>query len=768
MRFILSVAALCLLLPQLLSAAMLRGRVTDSTGAALPGVTVEVRSAASPATTVVVTDTTGSYSADVAAGPAVVTFKLIGFASVERRVDLFDASTADATLFLSSSAEVVVTAPQTFRNLAQAGDDNGALIGIADSATVGVVSSGELARRPFQRPGEVVESVPGVIVSQHSGEGKANQYYLRGFNIDHGTDFAVTVAGVPVNMPTHGHGQGYADTNFLIPELIGGVQYKKGPYFAEEGDFSTAGVVNINYLTSLDAPLASLQYGRFGYRRALLAASPSVGRGKLLIASEFLQSDGPWKRPDDHQKTNFVLRYAAGDQRNAFNVTAMSYGARWNSSDQIPQRAISSGELSRFGLVDDTAGGRSHRNSLSSEWLRSTSASITHASAYVIDYGLDIFSNFTYFLDDPVNGDQFEQVDQRLTAGASASHRWFASSPNRSSENVAGVQYRRDAIEEVGLHRTVRRERLSTIRDDEVLQQNASFYFQNSTAWLPRLRVVAGVRFDTFRWNVASNLPENSGIGRDSIISPKLSVVAGPWRNTELYLNAGYGFHSNDGRGATMRVDPLTRTAALAADPLVRTRGAELGLRTGGNRFSTAVGVWGLELDSELLFVGDAGTTEATRPSRRHGVEVDAHVALGRSFALDVDYAWSAAEFRDHAPEGNLIPGSITTAASVALSGGDAERVEGEVRVRYFGPRPLVEDGSIRSEGSALVSARMSVPAAFGTRLQLDLFNALDSDASDIDYFYTSRLRGEAAPVDDIHTHPVEPRSLRVALLKKF
>src|ERR1700741_680708 len=340
-RFLIAVGC-CLVASDALRAATLRGRVADSTAAMLPGVTVEARGNGAAASAITGQD--GAYALALEDGTYDVTFRLAGFAAtVKRAVAVSNEAILDATLHLSISADVVVTAKRTFRNLNDLDEPAGDLLGIADAASVGVVTAAEIERRPFQRAGEILESVPGVIVSQHSGEGKANQYYMRGFNLVHGTDIAITVANVPVNMPSHAHGQGYADANFLIPELISGVQYRKGPYYAEEGDFASAGAVNVNYLNLLDAPIALAQVGMFGYQRALVAASPRVGKGFLLFALEGTRNEGPWVRSDDYRRFNAVLRYSAGGQHSGYSITAMGYDARWRSTDQIPQRAVSDG-----------------------------------------------------------------------------------------------------------------------------------------------------------------------------------------------------------------------------------------------------------------------------------------------------------------------------------------------------------------------------------------------------------------------------------------
>lgn len=299
------------------------------------------------------------------------------------------------------------------------------LIGEADSANVGTVTRQQLEARTVYRPGELLEATPGLIVSQHSGEGKANQFYLRGFNLDHGTDLRTTVDGMLVNQRSHSHGQGWTDLNFLIPELATGLQYKKGPYYAEEGDFASAGAVSIGYANKLPNGIAELGLGTNGFRRTLLADSPKVGNGNLLYALELYHNDGPFVHPDDYRKINTVLRYSEGNAANGFNVTAMAYKAKWNATDQIPQRAIDTGLISnRFDAIDSTDGGESHRYSLSSAWQNTNETSSTKINAYVIASELNLYSNFTYFLDDPVNGDQFNQPDRRTTTALNASHTW--------------------------------------------------------------------------------------------------------------------------------------------------------------------------------------------------------------------------------------------------------------------------------------------------------------------------------------------------------
>ncbi len=283
------------------------------------------------------------------------------------------------------------------------------LIGIANTASEGTVTAKQLENRPLLRPAEVLEVVPGLIISQHSGDGKANQYYLRGFNLDHGTDFATTLMGMPANMPTHAHGQGYSDLQFLIPELIDRMQYRKGPYSADVGDFATAGSASIDYFRKLDSPFADLSVGTHGYRRALIAGSPEVGNGNLLYALEWTENNGPWVLPENIGKLNGLLRYSQGSRDNGWSVTGMAYNAKWSSTDQVPQRAIDQGLISRYGNLDTTDGGKTHRYSLSGEWSERENGRWTRANAYVMDYSLNLWSNFTFCTlgCNPGPGDQF-------------------------------------------------------------------------------------------------------------------------------------------------------------------------------------------------------------------------------------------------------------------------------------------------------------------------------------------------------------------------
>jgi hypothetical protein len=756
-----------------LSGGSIAGRVTDESGGALPGVTVEA-TAAHGRTRLAATDRSGAYELrDLPPGNYDLLFRLPNFATVRRERNALPAGSVlriDAVLHLAAAADVVVTAKKTFPNLADVADAGASLIGIASAASQGTVSGSQIDERPILRPGEVLETVPGVVISQHSGEGKANQYYLRGFNLDHGTDFATSVAGIPVNMPSHAHGQGYSDLNFVIPELVSGVQYAKGPYSADQGDFSTAGSASINYVNSLEKAITRVGGGAEGYGRALFAESPRVGAGTLLWGIEVSRNNGPWVHPDETRKYNGILRYSQENEQSAFSITAMAYENTWNSTDQIADRAISSGAISRFGAIDPTDGGQTHRYSLSADWQSGGEDSVTRVTAYAVDYGLKLYSNFTYFLDDPVNGDQFEQVDRRVVTGFKASRRWVSSWFGRETQTTVGFQLRNDNVAENGLFHTKTRELLDTVRLDHILQTSGALYFESSIRWSEKLRSVVGLREDAYRFHVSSDDPANSGDDHAALFSPKLSLVLGPWAKTEIYANAGYGFHSNDARGATITEDPRTHEPVSRVTPLVRATGAEIGLRTLlFPRLQTTVTLWGLDIGSELVFVGDAGTTEPSRPSRRTGIELANYWSPLPHVVFDADLAFSKARFRNSDPAGDHVPGAVETVVSAGAAVNDLSGFFAGFRLRSFGPRPLIEDNSVRSKSSTLVNAQLGYEIARGARLSVDVFNVFDARVSDVDYFYTSRLPGEPAQgVADIHTHPAEPRTARISLTYAF
>jgi hypothetical protein len=643
-------------------------------------------------------------------------------------------------------------------------------IGSSDAASQGTIRAELLKSRPALRPGEVLEFVPGVIVTQHSGDGKANQYFLRGFNLDHGTDFATTVNGLPVNMPTHGHGQGYSDMNFLLPELVDRIAYRKGPYFAKSGDFASAGSADILYRSTLEAPFASLTLGERGYRRGVAGGSTEFGNGlRLLGAIELLHNDGPWVVPEGIRKTNVVLTLSGGTTAQGWSTSLMGYDARWTSTDQIPQRLIDAGTFDgrpfgRFDSLDPSDGGETRRTSLSGEWHRQSDAgSTTRVAAYTIDYRLKLFSNFTYALERPADGDQFSQQDDRTVYGLSGSHAFDHRVGNLPARSEFGLQLRHDRIR-VGLFDTIARNVTATTRDDEVRETLLGVYGQTSIEVTPWLRTVLGLRADSARFRVDSlSLAANSGGASDHLVSPKLSVVLGPWAKTEFFFNAGRGFHSNDARGTTAAIDPKSGDPVDKVPGLVASRGLEFGARTEWiPGLQSSLALWKLDFDSELVYVGDAGATEANRPSTRRGIEWNNRWIPLPWLLVDADLAWTHARFADADAAGDRIPNSVDRVASIAVTARELGPWSASLQWRYLGAGALIEDNSQRSRPAITTNLRVGRKIGRGSELTLDVFNLFDRKVNDIEYFYESQLPGEGAAVADRHVHPAEPRTLRV------
>lgn len=677
----------------------------------------------------------------------------------------------------------------------------------AQMASQITVSGQELNARPVARPGELLEAAPGLIVTQHSGEGKANQYFLRGYNLDHGTDLAISVDDVPVNMRTHAHGQGYADLNWLMPETVAALDVRKGPYFADVGDFASAGDLRIGLVDRLAHNVASLTVGSFGYRRLFAMGAVPLGDGTLLAAGEAGRYDGPWTNPDDVKKLNALLRYSQGTAQDGFTVTGMAYANRWTSTDQVPQRALTAGLLPRFGTEDPSDGGNTDRFAVSARMASTDDAGSWKANLYAVRSTLDLYNNFTYHLSDPVNGDQFHQRDDRLMLGANLARSLDGSLAGRPMQTTIGLQSRYDDID-LQLSNTVRRSLLTPVRSDRVGEGSASLYAQSTVGWTDWLRTTLGWRGDAYTAQVESLLNSaNSGTARAAIGSPKFTMVIGPFKATELFLGAGMGMHSNDARGATATVDPADPSASVSSSPLlVRTKGAEIGVRS---RFipglDTSLSLFVLQQASEIVFNGDAGDTSASRPSRRYGIEwtakykpqswisVDAALALTHARFLGDD-AEQAALYAALAgtPEaqignapGNSIPNAPATVASAGLTLGEATGWFGSLRWRYLGPTALTEDNSFRSPAVSLVNARLGWRDPRGWRIQLDVLNLLDADTNQITYAYGSLLKTDGlfarcfptpsvpaavcqTGVMDYVLHPVEPRSFRLTLAGTF
>ncbi|WP_434380634.1 TonB-dependent receptor domain-containing protein [Melittangium boletus] len=614
------------------------------------------------------------------------------------------------------------------------------------AASSSTVRDQDFLLRPHPRPADILQVVPGFYVVQHAGGGKANQYFLRGFDADHGTDVSLMVDGIPVNMVSHAHGQGYADLNWVIPELIERVEVRKGPYFAQDGDFATAGAVNLVTRRDFETSQVSLGGGSFNTWRGLLIASPKVEGWKPVIAAQVYGTNGPFLNPERLQRyslfTQVTRELAPGS---TLSVALTSYASGWTASGQIPLREVLAGRLDRFGTLDPNEGGNSQRHSAYATWRTLTQdGGEVNVLAYALQYRLNLYSNFTFFSRDPVNGDMIEQDDRRSVLGFNASYRFRRRAGGITFDTTVGTQLRSDSIDN-GLSYDLARKRLETVVDASVKEASIGLYAQEDITFTPWLRAVLGVRADSFGFYVDDRLEDlgapdtqSSGTRQATRVSPKASLVLSPLATTELYANFGDGFHSNDARGVVRRPEAVT--------PLTRGRGYELGARTRlFDRLDLAAAAFRIDLDSELVWVGDEGSTEARGATRRQGLEAEARLRILPWLFADADLTLTRATYVGNAGNAD----AVALAPTLILSGGVSARhpsgVFGRLGVLHLGDRPATEDREFTAEGFTRVDATLGYRGSF-YEVNVGIQNLLNTQWREAQFANVSRLPGETGP----------------------
>lgn len=628
--------------------------------------------------------------------------------------------------------------------------------GRALSASEGLVGYADFSTRPLQRVGELVEVVPGMVATQHSGEGKANQYYLRGMNLDHGTDFSAFFEGMPINLRSHAHGQGYLDLNFLIPEVVATVRYGKGPYAADRGDFSTAGTTSFALYNSLDHPFVEVTGGTDDYQRLVSAGSMDLAHGHLLSAVEIVRNDGPWDNPADVEKENLLLKYSGHWGELDTRVVFSYYENEWLAADQVPARLVDAGVLDRFGFIDSTVGGESSRVSLTG----AVESERLHAGLYASRYDLDLFGNFTYFQEDPLNGDQFLQRDRRWIYGG---HAHYTLPLSDRVDWRTGVDFRYDDVADTDLYLTTARRVRETPRDDAVdwlsLGGFTELKIQISDVW----RSTLGLRYDYNDFEVDARQAPNSGDDSEGNWSASFGLAYFVGEHLEVYANWGQGFHTNDVRGVLIAVNP-DGSPATSVDLFVEQTGAEVGVRLEGwQGLNATLTYFWLESDSELLFLGDSGTTEPGDGSRRTGIEFNTFWNINERWTADLNASFVDSEFTDVPSGFDHIPNAHGRVIGAGITYVDPRGLTASIRGRHFGEAPLVEDDSVQHGSTTVFNAAVSYD--FGTwELGLEVHNLFDAEDDDIAYFFSSQLPGETAPVDDVHFHPVLPFGVRASV----
>jgi outer membrane cobalamin receptor len=651
---------------------------------------------------------------------------------------------------INSSSDIAELSHITVSGSAQMGD--------AVSASMGTVVAEQIEQRPISRAGEVLETVPGLIVTSHSGEGKANQYFLRGFNLDHGTDMATFIDGMPVNNRTHAHGQGYTDINFIIPEMIESLNYSKGPYYGKEGDFANAGAVRLHSKSGMKNSLIKVGLGQFGYQRLLLAGGVSdlFNEGDSFIAAlDITRYDGPWDVAQDQEKYSAMAKYTFGDAVNGGNISFMGFDNTWIATDQIPQRYIDNGG-DRYDSMDDTAGGNTHRYSLNYEGWHDISGKELQSNVYVIDYGLELFANHTYATD-AINGDQIRQYDERKIIGGSL---LFDVLPTANGEWQLGMDVRHDHIGDVSLSATKKRETLVSgeLIRHKVEETGLGLFLQNNHNWSDNFRTQIGARFDYLQADVENRLTGEKNNASDSMVSPKLSAIYSTSETTHWFANYGQGYHSNDARGFSEG----SRATSEKADVFARSEGADLGIQSQlTDTLQVAASLWWLTLESELIFVGDNGETEASDKSERRGIEGSIFWQPESWLIIDSDVAFSQARLQPKGESEQYIPGAIERVFSLGIAVHDFGQWDAGLRLRHFGDFALNEDNSQRADAVTMLNAQLGYD--FTTVLSGSF-----EEGNDITYLYDSRLPGEGADVEDVHLHPTEPRMVRASMAYRF
>ena len=636
------------------------------------------------------------------------------------------------------------------------------------AASSSVIRELDIRLRPRESSQELLRLAPGLAIAQHAGGGKAEQLYLRGFDADHGTDVAVTVDGIPVNMVTHAHGQGYADLHWLMPEVVEGAEVRKGPFDARDGDFATAGSVSFRTLDRIPSARVSTRAGSFGMRH-VAGMAPFGGDANSaggFVAASLQMGDGPFLSPQQHQRLNAFGKATAPLGSVEFLASASAFDATWDASGQVPDRAVRSGLISRFGAIDDSEGGSTSRYDLSfGARSRDAGSSRWEAKAFATKYDFDLFSNFTFFALDSVNGDGIEQVDDRVMFGAFGS--WTNSLRVLGRDGVfsTGAGTRTDDGD-VALRSQRERAPLGTRVDVHSRQNHLYQWTRYEAALSPRIRADIGLRADLFRFSIDdrilpdadTQLPHGSGTRWQGIINPRLNLAFDAAAGTQLFANVGTGFHSNDGRDVVL--------AARSENVLPRAVSAELGTRRTWTGGTLAVAAWWLDLESETVFVGDEGTTEASGRTRRVGVDVELRQQIMPKIWFDGDLNLARGRFRDEPVEANLIPLAPTRTATAGLTLRD-DSMDGGIRVRHIGSRAANEDNSVRASGSTtweLFGAWNAGPVrVFGT--VDNLFNAKWNEAQ---FATTSRLRGEPGPITELHYTPGAPRGISLGVEWKF
>jgi CarboxypepD_reg-like domain/TonB-dependent Receptor Plug Domain len=689
----------------------------------------------------------------VPAGTYKLTASAVGYSRVVKEISVHGKETAkiifEITEVTTITEEVVVTARTP--------------ISAASSSTISAL---DFELRPKQSTQDLLRMVPGLFIAQHAGGGKAEQIFLRGFDADHGTDVNISLDGIPVNMVSHGHGQGYADLHFVMPEVLEGMTVYKGPYFAQFGDFATAGSVQFTTVDEIDDNTLSAEAGTFELERVSgMAQIPlATDQTTAFAAGEIFHNRSYFEHSLNFDRYNLFgkVKTYLGDSQ-TLSLWASGFSSSWDASGQIPERAVEEGIIGRYGSIDPSEGGNTYRQNINLIYTHPGESSTLIAQAYASRYNFQLFSDFTFFANDPVNGDEIEQDDRRTLAGGRVEYTTTSFFNDPAATTLFGSTIRNDWIHNALWH-VVKRQRLRDSADADIRQTNFALYAQQDYRLSSFIKFQLGLRADNFLFDVndllhAGTPSSISGIVNQSIFSPKANIIISASSTTDVFLNFGTGFHSNDARVVLAQRSDIT---------LPRAVGAEVGTRyTPNGRFTASIAFWGLDLQREFVYSGDDGTTEEEGPTRRIGIDFDNRMQLLDWLWSDIDINYSHGRFRDLPDGSNFIPLAPTLSSTGGLTARHSSGLEGSFRYRSIDSRPANDDNSVGALGYTVFDANVAYNFEM-YRVMMTVENVFNVEWNEAQFYTVSRLQNEPAPVPDLDFTPGTSRVIRLSFSTSF
>jgi outer membrane receptor protein involved in Fe transport len=664
----------------------------------------------------------------------------------------------------------------------------------------------DMQLKPFRTSQDMLLMVPGLYIAQHQGGGLAEQIFLRGFDCDHGTDVSVNVDGMPVNMVTNAHGQGFADLHFLIAETVDEMEVNKGPYLASIGDFYTAGAVNFKTKDILENNLIKVEAGQFNTQKYTLMLQPDNGESEQngYFAIQYHHTDGPSVSPQKFERMNIFGKYFFQLSPNSrLTFSAGGFSTAWNASGQIPERAVNEGIITRFAsLSNNMEGGVTNRKNINVNYkYLSSNGNELEINSFFTQYNLRLFSNFTYFLTDSVNGDMIEQNEHRTMQGLNTNYKFVTSLFGLKQINKIGGGYRGDMID-VQLWHSPNRIRMNNFTSDIIDEQNLNFWFQQEFVFSSRVRMVWGIRHDFFTFSkddkagssldtINNGLPHASGFAYKSVFSPKVNLVISVSQNFDIFLNFGQGFHSNDARdviiGSTVaELSSTWKNEGLSSneidsrlnkynfDPAMRNTGTlpkatagEIGIKGNLSRVHFASSIWYLYLQKEFVYSGDGGSTELSNPTQRFGVDFEARWEINNWLWADADISASKGTINNLPAGQNYIPLAPTLTATGGISVLRDHGFSGAIRFRHLSNRPAIEDNSVVALGHTLFNASLDYKLKRLT-FSMNIENILNTDWNEAQFATETRLKGEKASITELCFTPGNPRNIQFGVSYKF